>query len=37
LFGNLGLMAASCCLVNVDGQFHYWRILGPHMANEAPE
>jgi hypothetical protein len=24
-------------LVNVDGQFHYWRILSPHMANEAPE
>jgi hypothetical protein len=23
--------------VNVDGQFHYERILIPHMANEAPE
>jgi predicted S18 family serine protease len=23
--------------VNVDGQFHYWRIPSPHMANEAPE
>jgi hypothetical protein len=24
-------------LFSVDGQFHYWRILSPHMANEAPE
>jgi len=24
-------------MVNVDGQFHYFRIPSPHMANEAPE
>jgi hypothetical protein len=43
--GTQNNCAKGCCAnlerptasVNVDGRFHYYRILGPHMANETPE
>jgi hypothetical protein len=33
----MGVIRDRKLLFSVDGQFHYWRILSPHMANEAPE